>query len=270
MKPFLKWAGGKRWLVARHDQYLPREFSRYFEPFLGGAAVFFSLQPKSALLSDCNRDLIEVYSAIRDEPDAVWAKLRAHSTKHSKTYYYRIRSSSPRTVTSKASKFIYLNRACFNGLYRVNKKGVFNVPKGTKDTIIFPDEDFRIISSVLKTCELREQDFEESLDLAGPGDFIYLDPPYTVQHNNNNFVKYNELLFSWEDQERLSGAAFKAAARGAKVLISNADNECIHDLYSDPIWHQLSVSRHSILASDTKKRRLTTELLISNYLDDVP
>lgn len=146
--------------------------------------------------------------------------------------------------------------------------GEFNVPKGTKDTVVFPDDDFTAISDYLQHCELYTQDFEVTLHNADSGDFVYVDPPYTVRHNNNNFIKYNEKIFRWEDQERLSNAVTRAADRGAFVLISNADYPCIHKLYSSDHWVRVVVGRHSILASDVMKRRRTTELVISNYLNE--
>ncbi len=268
IKPFLKWAGGKRWFVANHDEIIHKNFTRYIEPFLGSGSVFFSLLPKNAVLSDINGDLIETYLAIKEQPDNVWRHLLAHKRNHSTNYYYHIRSSSPRTIATRAAKFIYLNRTCFNGLYRVNLKGEFNVPKGTKDTVVFPDDDFTAISDYLQHCELYTQDFEVTLHNADSGDFVYVDPPYTVRHNNNNFIKYNEKIFSWEDQERLSNAVTRAADRGAFVLISNADYPCIHKLYSSDHWVRVVVGRHSILASDVMNRRRTTELVISNYLNE--
>lgn len=267
MTPFLKWAGGKRWLVSRHATWLRVDAKRYIEPFLGSGAVFFHLQPMSAILTDLNSELISTYLVLRETPDTVVRHLKKHQRQHSQDYYYRIRESIPRSDASRAAKFIYLNRTCFNGLYRVNLQGVFNVPKGTKDKVLLPTDDFKDISRVLRGCKLLACDFADTHTYAGEGDFVYIDPPYTVKHNNNNFLKYNEQIFSWTDQKRLSKSLSEAAARGASILISNADHQCIHDLYSAKRWTHLTVSRFSRLASSSQHRRGTTETVISNYLN---
>jgi DNA adenine methylase len=268
MTPFLKWAGGKRWLVSRHAAWLRADAQRYIEPFLGSGAVFFHLQPKSAMLTDLNKELIRTYIVLRETPDIVVRYLKEHQRQHSPDYYYRVRESAPRSDASRVAKFIYLNRTCFNGLYRVNLQGVFNVPKGTKDRVLLPTDDFKGISRTLRGTELLACDFADTVAHAGEGDFIYIDPPYTVKHNNNNFLKYNEQIFSWADQKRLSAALAGAAARGASILMSNADHPCIHDLYSASRWTHLTVSRFSRLASASQYRRGTIETVISNYLKE--
>lgn len=269
VKPFLKWAGGKRWLVSDHRTVFPKSYNRYFEPFLGSGAVFFGLCPSHAYLSDANHGLIETYYAIRDDWRLVWERLLWHRQRHSKEHYYRIRTSKPRTAASRAARFIYLNRTCFNGLYRVNRQGVFNVPKGTKDTVTFPDDDFSTVANALRSAHLVCGDFEEVLYEAGAGDFVYVDPPYTVQHNQNNFIKYNERLFCWEDQERLAAAVGEVSRRGALVLVSNADSPSIKRLYSAAEWNYAVLRRHSVLAAVVCKRQITTELAIANYDLDV-
>lgn len=266
MKPFLKWAGGKRWFISNHSNFFPVNYKRYIEPFVGSGAVFFRLCPSYAVLSDTNPELIDTYSTLRESPEKVWQILRRHQNKHSNAYYYKIRASKPRTPASKAARFIYLNRTCFNGLYRVNLRGEFNVPKGTKDNVIFPDDNFPAISAALQGVNMYVQDFAETIRSAQQGDFVFVDPPYTVQHNNNNFIKYNEKLFTWADQERLSEGLALACKRGALVLLTNADNKCIRKLYSSRIWAQFHVNRQSVLASDMKRRGEITELVISNYL----
>ncbi len=266
MKPFLKWAGGKRWFISNHSNLFPVKYKRYLEPFIGSGAVFFHLCPSYAVLSDTNSELIDTYSTLRASPENVWQILRRHQKEHSNTYYYKIRASKPRSPASRAARFIYLNRTCFNGLHRVNLRGEFNVPKGTKDSVIFPDDDFPAISAALQGVNMRVHDFAETISAAQQGDFVFVDPPYTVQHNNNNFIKYNEKLFTWADQERLSEELASACKRGSLVLLTNADNKCIRKLYSSSIWAQFRVNRQSVLASDMKRRGETTELVISNYL----
>lgn len=259
--PFLKWAGGKRWLVREHKALFDAAAGcRYVEPFLGSGAVFFRLAPKEALLSDSNRSLIETYEAIRDDWERVEKALRKHQRLHSESHYYMVRASSPRSGYAKAARFLYLNRTCFNGLYRVNRKGEFNVPIGTKSSVLLEGDDFKEWSNRLATAEIVSDDFEAVVDSCGMGDFIFADPPYTVRHNNNGFLKYNEHLFSWSDQERLKACLDRAFVRGAKVLVSNADHPSLKELYSGQ--SQQTAFRSSVMASDAAYRRETTELLI--------
>jgi DNA adenine methylase len=150
----------------------------------------------------------------------------------------------------------------------VNLQGFFNVPKGTKNKVLLPTDDFNGVAESLQLAELEACDFEDTIALASEGDFLYVDPPYTVRHNNNNFLKYNEKIFSWADQKRLAACLAEAANRGACILISNADHPCIHDLYSASTWTHLTVSRFSRLASSAQYRRGTTETVISNYLNE--
>lgn len=267
MKPFLNWAGGKRWLVAHHADVFPSATLRHVEPFVGSGAVFFQREPGEALLSDYNSQLIDAYIAVRDDPEAVLAALRRHKLAHSKDYYYQVRAMRPRAAATSAARLIYLNRTCWNGLYRVNLKGEFNVPKGSKDSVLFPDDDFAAWSKVLAGTTLVARDFEQTVEQANAGDFLYVDPPYTVQHNMNNFVKYNEHIFSWADQERLASCLHSASARGAHILISNADHESIHRLYAHSAWVIERVVRKSRLAADSSRRGGTTEVIISNYLE---
>lgn len=266
MAPFLKWAGGKRWLVANHGEWLRHDAARYLEPFLGSGAVYFHLRPQRAILSDLNEGLIATYQSLRDEPHEVWRHLRAHQRKHTSEYYYLVRKQNPRASARKAARFIYLNRTCFNGLYRVNLQGVFNVPKGTKDKVILTNDDFPLVSKLLQPAIIASRDFSHIITEAKGGDFLYVDPPYTVRHNKNNFIRYNESIFSWADQMRLADCLVQAAKRGACVLMSNADHPCIHELYRAKVWQRITVDRFSSLASSPKHRKGTTELVISNYL----
>jgi len=154
-----------------------------------------------------------------------------------------------------------MNRACYNGLYRVNQKGQFNVPKGTKETIVFPYDNFKGISKALKGATISHSDFEDALDAAKRDDFAYLDPPYTVRHNNNGFVKYNEEMFSWCDQERLSKAVIRAAHRGVKILVSNADHSSVRDLYTG-IGETVIIERYSIIGGGARYRSQTSEIAV--------
>lgn len=261
LKPFLKWAGGKRWLFESSQFSLPEFEGRYFEPFLGGGAVFLENQPAKAVLSDANGRLIELYEVLRDTPDALEKLLRKHAREHSKEYYYEVRARRCQTPKTRAAQFLYLNRTCFNGLYRENLKGQFNVPIGTKQTVILASDTFAAWSEALKGVQLKCQDFEASIDEATTGDFIFVDPPYTVRHNTNGFVKYNQNIFAWEDQIRLRDALVRAASRGASFALTNADHSSIRELY-EGIGNQTSLGRYSVIAGKSSYRSSSTELLV--------
>lgn len=264
LAPFLKWAGGKRWLTSSQTAIFDVSFERYIEPFLGSGAVFFRLRPEKAILSDKNKELIATYQAVKDRPDLVVRYLRKYQAQHSAAYYYDVRSSRPRSRFMNAAKFIYLNRTCWNALYRVNLKGEFNVPVGTKNSVLLETDNFSLASDMLQGVDLIESDFEDVIDQSGVGDFLFIDPPYTVKHNLNGFVKYNEQIFSWSDQERLKAAVVRASARGARFLMTNANHESIRELYAGQFCEEV-LTRHSVIAASSNKRERTTELLISNY-----
>jgi DNA adenine methylase len=173
IKPFLKWAGGKRWLAEHADFALPSFAGRYIEPFLGGGAMYFATQPKTAILSDANEKLVETYHVVRNECSALVALLKYYDREHCSELYYRERSMVHTTPLLRAAQFIYLNRACWNGLYRVNLKGQFNVPIGTKDWIVSESDDFPAVSLALADAEIYHADFEESVDLARDGDLLF-------------------------------------------------------------------------------------------------
>jgi DNA adenine methylase len=259
---FLKWAGGKRWLVNRYPNLFPKAFKRYFEPFLGGGSVLFALQPeKGALVSDANPELINLYAVIKERPNDFLKKLRIHARRHSTDYYYAVREKIPGDPIAQAARTLYLNRTCWNGLYRVNKRGEFNVPQGTKDTVLFPEDDFCAVARSLRNVEIRCCDFELTIDAANDGDFLFVDPPYTVRHNNNGFIKYNESIFSWNDQIRLSRTLERAAARGVRILLTNANHRPVRDLYrSFGTLHTLP--RQSVISGMATGRKGTTELAV--------
>jgi DNA adenine methylase len=262
--PFLKWAGGKRWLVANYQDIFPRKYSRYIEPFLGSGAVFFHLCPRKALLSDINRDLITTYRVIRDKWRALECALSDHQACHSETYYYAIRNSAPTDNVECAARFIYLNRTCWNGLYRVNKAGEFNVPRGTKNGVLLDTDDFCATSRRLKGVTLKRWDFERSIDSAEKGDLLFVDPPYTVKHNLNGFVKYNDRIFSWEDQVRLRDALVRADKRKVKVVMTNANHDSVRELYTH--FNQSTLARQSVLSGLVAGRGATEELLVTNLV----
>jgi DNA adenine methylase len=260
--PFLKWAGGKRWLVPKILELTPTDPKRYVEPFLGSGAVFFALEPKRALLADTNRWLIETYWAVRDVPEKVFRVLSRHQRLHSKPYYYSIRAAKPRSTHERAAQLIYLNRTCWNALFRVNLAGAFNVPIGTKSSVLLPSDNFERWSQTLKRSVIIAGDFELALSKCGRGDFVFADPPYVTTHSNNGFIKYNEQLFTWEDQQRLAAAAAAAAARGATVLVSNSDHKSIRGLYK-PLGAKFRIlARPSVIAAKSEHRRSVREILI--------
>lgn len=264
--PFLKWAGGKRWFADRCLHLVPRDHGRYVEPFLGSGAIFFALQPGDALLSDLNPDLINCYRAIRDAPESIAERLAEHHRLHDHAHYYETRSAKPEDPVECAAWFIYLNRTCWNGLYRVNRRNEFNVPIGTKTRVVLPNDDFFAVSQLLAGVEILHQDFETTLDAACTGDFVFVDPPYTVKHNLNGFLKYNDKIFSWADQLRLRDAVVRATERGALVLVTNANHSSIREIY-EGIGRQQVVRRASVLAANAAHRSPTEELVIQTWLD---
>jgi DNA adenine methylase len=264
LSPFLKWAGGKRWFVEQHFDFLPKRLNgRYIEPFLGSGAVFFALEPKDAVLSDACQDLITTYTGICDQYDEVLRILTIHSNNHGVEYYYQVRASEPKSIAERAARFIYLNRTCFNGIYRVNLNGKFNVPIGSKTKVISENDDFLGWALALRRAQLQASDFESVIDDARKSDFVFVDPPYTIRHNNNGFIKYNEVLFSWEDQLRLHDCLQRAKSRGVRILMTNANHQSLKDLYSKG-FKQFVTSRYSSIAASSAKRDRYEELIIQS------
>lgn len=259
--PFLKWAGGKRWLVSGHACSFPQKFKRYIEPFLGSGAVFFHLRPRSAILADTNADLINAYKAIKKDWALVASKLAVHSKRHCSEYYYAMREKACRDPADRAAQFIYLNRTCWNALYRVNRNGKFNVPIGTKNSVLLPTDNFEGIAKLLRRARIVESDFENVIQQAECGDLIFCDPPYTVKHNYNGFIKYNERLFSWSDQIRLRDCLVAARERGASFILTNANHSSVIELYRD-VGEQIVLERSSVIAGDKKYRGQFRELLV--------
>ncbi|MDX1810275.1 MAG: Dam family site-specific DNA-(adenine-N6)-methyltransferase [Sulfurospirillaceae bacterium] len=259
--PFLKWAGGKRWLTVNYANLFPEKFNNYIEPFVGGGAVYFNKNPKQAIISDMNTDLINTYKAIQEDWGKVEKLLIKYHTKHNRDFYYYMRSKKTKSIFTSAAKFIYLNRTCWNGLYRVNKKGEFNVPIGTKTNVILNSDNFQEISNRLKNTKILNLDFEQTIAMAKEDDFLFVDPPYTVKHDNNGFVKYNEVLFEWSDQERLHHILLEAKLRGVKIMLTNAHHQSIRELYEKD-FHITTVERHSVIAGNANARGKSKEYLI--------
>jgi DNA adenine methylase len=262
--PLLKWPGGKRNLLKHILPLLPVTFNRYYEPFAGGAALFFALQPKIAVLSDNNPDLINCYIQVRDRPDEVIARLK--KLKNTEQDYYKIRGKVPTDEVARAARFIYLLSLSFNGIHRSNLKGEFNVPYGYNADSQFCDT-VKILaaSAALSSAELKCEDFESSVASAENGDVVYLDPPYTVAHGKNGFIKYNAKIFSWDDQIRLANLARNLIKRGCKVIISNAHHSSILNIYKD--FKLELIRRTSTIAASGEFRRQIEECLFHNELN---
>ena len=261
VEPYLKWPGGKRWLAVSLRQIVGAS-DRYLEPFLGSASVYLMTNAKEAILSDVNPKLIDVHRVVRDHPKDLAKALKVFQSVHSKEHYYYIRSFIPVDQVERAARFIYLNRTCFNGMYRENRFGAFNVPVGDKTKIYNGDDEFTGASEKLSLARLMCCDFEDIIDEAKHGDLIYVDPPYTTAHNYNGFIKYNASLFTWEDQIRLRNSLENALLRGAHFVMSNADHESIHTLYSG--MARKSLARQSVVSGLPKGRSTTTEAFITS------
>lgn len=260
-KPFLKWPGGKRWLVPYVRKLLRgKRFKRYFEPFLGGGALFFGLELSNVTLSDINVDLVNTYLQVIRKPHELVRRIQEIPV--NEETYLMVRLDSPQYKIDRAVRFLYLNRTAFGGIYRLNHKGVFNVPFGGGDRTpdcLWKDQLIVNASKALKEVTIVSKDFESLLIDAGKGDLIYCDPTYTVSHNNNGFLRYNERNFSWNDQQRLAKVCWEINKSGATVLVSNASHREIKKLYPTAEVHILK--RTTRLCPDIKKRRPTQEYL---------
>ncbi|MBN9190223.1 Dam family site-specific DNA-(adenine-N6)-methyltransferase [Microbacterium sp.] len=260
-KPFIKWAGSKRRLLSQIEPYVPRRFRTYVEPFVGGGSLFLHLQPVQAVLNDACIPLVEVWRAVRDDPDGVYAEATRRPL--AKEAYYAARAERGGSASERGGRFIYLNKGAFNGLYRVNLKGEFNVPWGApKSSFIADLDNLRAISEIASTerVELMHGDFQAAMDVAGDGDFVFVDPPYVTSHNNNGFIEYNEKIFSWHDQIRLAASVRAAARRGATLLVTNARHSSISDLYAG--FETVVLERPSTIAAAPGKRGRVEELLV--------
>ena len=269
-QPFLKWAGGKRQLLSDISTHMPRKFNNYFEPFVGGGAVLFEIQPSHAVINDINSDLYNCYTVVRDSVEELIADLSKHE--NDKFYYYEMRGLDLKeeyrllSPVERASRTIYLNKTCFNGLYRVNKKGHFNVPFGKyKKPNIVNEEVLRSVSSYLSEneVEILDIDFEEALEGAAEGDFVYLDPPYDPVSETSSFTSYNMDGFGKDEQERLRDVFVELHQKGCQVMLSNSATEFILDLYKGFRIEIVSASR-SINSVATGRGKIN-EVLVMNY-----
>jgi DNA adenine methylase len=247
--PILKWAGGKSRLLDQLVAHVPARFGRYFEPFVGGAALFFRLRPERATLSDLNPDLINVYRSVAFDLDAVKRRLAVHQTKHTETYYYEMRTrwnqaGAIADGADRAAAFIYLNKTCYNGLWRVNSKGEFNVPVGRyDDPSILDPANLAAAGKVLARAELHVRSYTAVADAAEAGDFVYFDPPYQPVSETARFVSYTSASFGENDQRALADLVHGLARRGVHVMVSNSDTPLIRDIYRGLVQHQVLCAR---------------------------
>lgn len=267
--PFLKWAGGKSQLLKTFSSYYPPVFDRYCEPFIGGGAVFFDLAAGRgadfcATISDCNNELINCYIAVRDHLEELLEALKQH--RNDKHHFYAVRAYDVSRLNSidRAARLIYLNKTCFNGLYRVNRSGQFNVPFGKyKNPRIVDEVNLRSASRVLQHADILCSPFENTLSRSKAGDFVYLDPPYQPVSATANFTSYTAKSFGLQDQERLADFVGELDKRGCYVMVSNSDNEQIQQLYQRFNVHKVTATR-AINCKGNLRGRIN-ELLITNY-----
>ena len=267
--PFLRWAGAKRWLSPHLKFEFDKISGRYIEPFLGSGSMFFAVGPTNSVLADTNKDLVSAFIGIRDNPEAVYGLLQGHADQHGPDYFLSMSRQRFDDVIFEAARFIYVNRTCFNGIYRVNSKNIFNVPIGRDCKVLLPGDDFVSISHRLQGSTILNEDFVGPIRSAGDGDFVFADPPYTVKHNNNGFVAYNEKIFSWGDQERLASELHAAHLRGAKVIATNAAHESIYDLYLRFGFHIVAVERASKISGVVAARGRYKEYILSSFPIDL-
>ncbi len=245
-RPVLKWAGGKSQLLSQLIPHFPGRFNRYIEPFLGAGAIYFSLNPQCpAIVNDANPELYELYLVLRDEPRQLTKLLDKYFKLYSEDFYYELRASRPRTPVSRAARFIFLNKTGFNGLYRLNSKGLFNVPFGKRKLcpLLYEPENLKKVSERLKKSQIKNLDFEKVIRMSKKGDFVYCDPPYSPLSRTASFNSYTASGFSHWEQIRLKNACQEAADRGAVVAISNSSAPLILDLYQDWNVHFIKARR---------------------------
>ncbi|MCR4403671.1 MAG: DNA adenine methylase [Firmicutes bacterium] len=263
-RPFVKWAGGKGQLVEQLAARMPGRYSAYHEPFVGGGALFFHLTPKRAFLSDLNEELVNAFLVVKNDCESLLRRLRQY--KNSAEFYYEIRALDPKKLDSveRASRFIYLNKTCYNGLYRVNRQGRFNVPFGRYKNPVYADEvQLRLASQALQHADIRVADFEIVLDRAEPGDFVYFDPPYQPISDTSNFTSYTADAFDESQQRRLATVFRELDKRGCHVMLSNSDSPVIRDLYGGFRIETVMAKRYINCKGD--RRGAIPEALVLNY-----
>ena len=269
-KPFLKWVGGKRQLIPEIVKYMPQSYGHYFEPFIGGGALFFDQMPAQATLSDVNEELVNAYWQVQTNPDGLIACLQQH--RYDKDYYYEIRNLdrdeshfAALDETARAARLLYLNRAGFNGMYRVNSKGQFNVPFGRyRDPNIVNEDVIRQAHEILQGVTIKTAPFDHVLDTARAGDFVYFDPPYLPLSQTAHFTKYAKDDFDFNDQKRLAKTCHILHERQVHFVLSNSYHEDIKKLYEDFSFVEIKARRS--INSKADGRTPISEILICNQL----
>lgn len=262
-RPFLKWAGGKTNSLPRLIQHFPVSFKRYVEPFVGGGSVFLSLRPGvAASLNDSNEELINAYKVVRESPGELMKRLDRLAARYSEEFFFKVRSSLPSEKVARAARLIFLNKTCFNGLYRTNSKGEFNVSFGKRERCpeLYDSENLVEIAERLRKVHLSAGDFEDLIDSCGEGDFVYCDPPYVPVSPTANFSSYTRDGFSFVDHSRLRDAAERAEKRGAVVFVSNSNSEIVRQLYAR--WQAIPLEAPRCINSRGDKRGPVVELLL--------
>lgn len=273
-KPFVKWVGGKRQLLNQfklRNLYPPEDFNpktgRYFEPFVGGGAVFFDLLPKKAYLSDLNKELVATYNVIKNDIETLIKSLKKH--RYEKKYFLKIRAQKLENLSDIeiASRFIFLNRTCFNGMYRVNSKGEFNVPFGKySNPLICDEENLRKVSMALRGVDIKHQDYKAVLKQVRKGDFVYFDPPYYPVSQSASFTAYTKDAFLEKEQIELRDVFVELSKRGCFVMLSNSDTPFINKIYSEVDGTRISkIYANRAINSNASKRGKITEVLVTNY-----
>lgn len=266
VRPFLRWAGGKSWLIHQLSNHMKIEtYNHYHEPFVGGGAIFFYLNPTNiSFLSDLNSELIDSYLCIKEDVNGVIRELRKF--KNTKDFYYKIRAKQYKSDLKRTARFIYLNQTSFNGIYRVNLNGDYNVPYGYRKKEYYLDTTNLILASNrLQKSIISQGDYIECLESIRENDLVYLDPPYTITHNNNGFFKYNAKLFSKEDQYRLSEMIDEIKNRNAYYILSNAANETVKQIF-DKEDKLIELKRASVIGGRNSKRSKYAEIIVTNLI----
>lgn len=263
-KPFLRWAGGKRWLLKHLETIIDIEkYNAYHEPFIGGGSVFFKFSPKTSFISDSNEWLIETYNSIKENPNEIIKHLEKFPKE--KEEYYKIRGRNYSNQFKSSAQFIYLNQMSFNGIFRVNLSGKYNVPYGNRSQYNFDCENIISVSSALQNTQIIHSDFSNTIDNVSEGDLVFLDPPYTITHNLNGFVQYNQKIFSLEDQYKLAEMIQEIKNRNAFYILTNAAHEKVKEIFDDTDA-LLEISRASVIGGKGAKRGKYSEYLFTNII----
>ena len=274
MSPVVKWAGGKRQIIDKIKAALPKDFNNYYEPFVGGGALLFELAPENAVINDVNQELLAIYKCLQDEElyKLMIGELDKHEANHSEDYYYEVRAwdRNPRfelePLWKRAARAIYLNKACYNGLYRVNSKGYFNVPSAKKEKVkTYDAENLKEIHEYFskENIQILSGDFVEATRTAKFGDFVYFDPPYDIPEGKDSFTAYSKFDFNKEDQRRLAECFDNLTKRGVKCMLSNHNTSYINELYNGFNIQVIQAKR--IINSKASGRGAVEEVIITNY-----